>query len=331
LLRKNKVTDKIFLNYLFKRIKGYSDFLSIGDYMLKVHFFTFFMFLFLFPGFGFTEQQAIEVLQKHIEALEKSYPDITFSYIYDDTINEYLIELKGDQVEGQIYWANGSYLNRDQLARKDKYRQLLYPYAEKLRDPADFTEEEIERITQFSSTENRRSGRIAGTTLFDIIYDSETREDAEKHIEEIAFLGYNLSVHHKIIPFLKNVEQKISIAASEDPEIAAFVSELGSISGYSWRNVRDSGGKSFHSMGLALDIQPVDLNGKAIYWNWEKNSGNDLWMMLPLEERWIPPMTVIQIFESEGFIWGGMWPIWDNMHFEYRPELLEWRDSNNNF
>lgn len=25
---------------------------------------------------------------------------------------------------------------------------------------------------------------------------------------------------------------------------------------------------------------------------------------------------------AEGFIWGGRWEIWDNMHFEYRPELL---------
>lgn len=295
--------------------------------MHKVHLFLFVLILFLTPYKGFPQQQDIKLLEKQIETLGRSYPHILFSYSYDENLNEYLIELKGDSVEGQIYWANGSYLSRDQLARKDKYRQLLYPYAETLRDPANFTEEEIERITQFSSTENRRSGRIAGTTLFDIIYDGETREDVEKHIEEIIFLGHKLSIHYKISPFLKNVEEKILKAATDDPEMAAYINELGSISGYSWRNVRDSGGKSFHSMGLALDIQPVALNGKAIYWSWEKNSGNDLWMMLPLTERWIPPMAVIRIFESEGFIWGGMWPIWDNMHFEYRPELLDWRDS----
>lgn len=38
--------------------------------------------------------------------------------------------------------------------------------------------------------------------------------------------------------------------------------------------------------------------------------------------RWIPPKAVIEAFESEGFIWGGKWTLWDNMHFEYRPELL---------
>ena len=32
---------------------------------------------------------------------------------------------------------------------------------------------------------------------------------------------------------------------------------------------------------------------------------------------------MIQIFEAEGFIWGGKWDFYDNMHFEYRPELRE--------
>ncbi|HPX27614.1 MAG TPA: M15 family metallopeptidase, partial [Treponemataceae bacterium] len=42
----------------------------------------------------------------------------------------------------------------------------------------------------------------------------------------------------------------------------------------------------------------------------------------PLKLRWIPPEKVISIFEEEGFVWGGKWIIWDNMHFEYRPDIL---------
>ena len=42
-----------------------------------------------------------------------------------------------------------------------------------------------------------------------------------------------------------------------------------------------------------------------------------------LESRWNPPDPVIRAFEKEGFIWGGKWPLYDNMHFEYRPELHE--------
>ena len=46
-------------------------------------------------------------------------------------------------------------------------------------------------------------------------------------------------------------------------------------------------------------------------------------MLVPLKSRWMPPEAVIKIFESEGFIWGGYWIIFDNMHFEYHPELTE--------
>ncbi|HNY22827.1 MAG TPA: M15 family metallopeptidase, partial [Treponemataceae bacterium] len=34
------------------------------------------------------------------------------------------------------------------------------------------------------------------------------------------------------------------------------------------------------------------------------------------------PAAVVEAFEREGFVWGGKWLLWDNMHFEYRPELL---------
>jgi hypothetical protein len=31
---------------------------------------------------------------------------------------------------------------------------------------------------------------------------------------------------------------------------------------------------------------------------------------------------VILAFESVGFIWGGKWPYYDTMHFEYHPEVF---------
>jgi hypothetical protein len=37
----------------------------------------------------------------------------------------------------------------------------------------------------------------------------------------------------------------------------------------------------------------------------------------------MPPKAVIEAFERGGFLWGGKWFLFDNMHFEYRPELLE--------
>ncbi|WP_372236783.1 M15 family metallopeptidase [Campylobacter pinnipediorum] len=31
---------------------------------------------------------------------------------------------------------------------------------------------------------------------------------------------------------------------------------------------------------------------------------------------------MVDVFEKNGFIWGGRWKHFDTMHFEYRPELF---------
>jgi hypothetical protein len=54
------------------------------------------------------------------------------------------------------------------------------------------------------------------------------------------------------------------------------------------------------------------LNGKRLNHNDER-----------IIEKTFPDGTIINAFEKEGFIWGGKWVIYDNMHFEYHPELIE--------
>ena len=71
-----------------------------------------------------------------------------------------------------------------------------------------------------------------------------------------------------------------------------------------------------------MDILPKRLDGKEIFWSWARDKNPKGWMLTPLSKRWMPPQSVIEIFESEGFVWGGKWGIWDNMHFEYHPELI---------
>jgi hypothetical protein len=97
---------------------------------------------------------------------------------------------------------------------------------------------------------------------------------------------------------------------------------MDTIHGYNWRVIAGTQRMSYHSWGLAVDIQPKRLAGKAIYWLWESRRNED-WMLVPLENRWNPPDPVIEAFERQGFIWGGKLPFYDNMHFEYRPELHE--------
>ena len=97
------------------------------------------------------------------------------------------------------------------------------------------------------------------------------------------------------------------------------------IDGYNWRLIAGTDRKSNHSYGLAIDIIPrfnTKLNDMNIFWTWIRDKDDD-WMLLPQEDLWCPPQVLIDILKEEGFIWGGTWDFYDNMHFEYRPELIE--------
>ncbi|HEX2549485.1 MAG TPA: M15 family metallopeptidase [Gammaproteobacteria bacterium] len=86
-------------------------------------------------------------------------------------------------------------------------------------------------------------------------------------------------------------------------------------SAFYWRNVAKESYLSLHSFGIALDIN-VDYSN---YWLWDlrKLKGKSL----PAYQNKIP-MEIVEIFEKEGFAWGGRWYHYDTMHFEYRPELF---------
>ena len=196
-----------------------------------------------------------------------------------------------------------------------------YQYENKLRDPSTYTKEEIERITHFGSSENRQNASGTPMFFFDWLYSAQSRKIIEEHIIRTTFLGKSTRIHERIWTPLKNVEKKI-LENAANSEIKEFIDNLRSADAYYWREIAGTSRKSFHSYGIALDVLPKRLGGKAIYWGWEKDRLGDKWMMIPLEKRWTPPSAVREIFESEGFIWGGYWVIFDNMHFEYHPELI---------
>ena len=122
--------------------------------------------------------------------------------------------------------------------------------------------------------------------------------------------------------YRKSNKTDIFEQAKTNIEVNSFLEKLDSADSYSWRVISDSGNRSVHSMGLALDVLPKGWQQKNLYWAWRRDIDPQNWMLLDLDRRWMPPQKVIEIFESHGFIWGGKWIIWDNMHFEYRPEVI---------
>ncbi len=276
------------------------------------------------------ENEGGELDIRCLSYFRKAYPDISFARGWDPEIQDWIVTVtipadgRGPAVRTtDLYWAGGSLLPAEELERREDYWPVLYDYPRKLADPADMTEEEKEAIKAFSSAENRRNGAGSSMFIFDFIYQSDTRSHLEANLTRITFLRHKANVHKRMVASLDRVEKRISALAAADREVSAFLEGLKSNDSYLWRTIAGTKRKSFHSLGIALDVLPKSQGGKHIFWSWAKERHPDDWMLIPLKNRWMPPASVIDAFEAEGFIWGGKWAIWDNMHFEYHPELLE--------
>lgn len=87
--------------------------------------------------------------------------------------------------------------------------------------------------------------------------------------------------------------------------------------GFYWRKVAGQSYLSSHSFGIAIDINSSYSN----YWLWDLRKSKRPLSELTYQNR--IPMQIVEIFEKEGFFWGGRWPYYyDTMHFEYRPEFF---------
>lgn len=261
---------------------------------------------------------------EQLQIFREAYPDVSFEPEYDEENADWKITLTIGQRKVVLYWNNGSMIPSEELPNKEKYWTLLYGYEYKtpLIDPATYTEDEIASIKKFTTAENRRNGAGTPMFFFDAVYDSYTRASLEKHIKTVRFLGFGVNVHERLIEPLARVNKRIMEAAETDAEIQSFLKSINRNEGYYWRLIANTNRKSFHSLGIALDITPKSYGGKEVFWSWAKDKNPDRWMFTPLNWRWMPPQKVIDIFEEEGFIWGGKWVVWDNMHFEYHPELI---------
>ena len=260
---------------------------------------------------------------KELEVFKKAYSDVSFITKYDVEKKDYAVYVKiPNHEEKKFYWCDGKFLPEEELINSEKYGKVLYLYDKELRDPASLTTEEKEKLKEFTSASNRKNGSGTSMFLFDYIYDAPNQIRIEEHIKTIRFLNHRTKVHERILEPLKNVERKILEIAETDEDVKIFVNKIKSTDAYYWRQIAGTNRKSFHSLGIAIDILPVKITGE-MFWSWTKEKNPDSWMLTPFSSRWTPPEKVIEAFEEEGFIWGGKWMIWDNMHFEYHPELMQ--------
>lgn len=268
-----------------------------------------------------------------LDVFKKAYPQVDFIASYDSEVKDWRIQLKVPQENGNkkefiLYWCESRFLPKEEIQNIKEYNPLLYRYSKNVFDPKDFTQEQIKNLKERTTRENRKNGPGSPPFFFDALYDCKTRVSTESHIVTLKFIDRTVNVHERIKEPLKRVSDRINALPRDTEEIKRFFDTLARTDGFAWRSVRDTKSRSFHGIGIAIDVLPKGYYQKVIYWSWQKQLDPENWMLTPIEKRWAPPKEVIKIFEEEGFIWGGKWMIWDNMHFEYHPELLIYNNIN---
>ena len=219
------------------------------------------------------------------------------------------------------YYAGGRLLPEELLDKADDYSPIaFYNYQSEL---PPWKKPDPEQSARYGEMVNnrQRSTRRRAPHFFDSLWRANDRDESYQRVKSLRFLGHTVAVHYGILEELSLVEERILAAAKIDPQVQSWINGISEMAGWSWRNVANSRSRSYHSYGVAIDILPKSLGGKETYWLWAAERKPD-WWNIPYEDRFHPPDAVIKAFEAYGFVWGGKWPFFDTMHFEYRPEVF---------
>ena len=157
-------------------------------------------------------------------------------------------------------------------------------------------------------------GRVRNEAFFKKIYGNK-KNDVIKNLVEINWCP-KLAGQKIMVSKINGVDkaiQKISNELDQLPEMKKYILNIGGT--FNWRNINGTGRLSMHSFGITVDINTKFSN----YWQWDSKRTNE---NVTLNYKNQIPQQIIDIFENNGFIWGGKWYHYDTMHFEFRPELV---------
>jgi len=157
-------------------------------------------------------------------------------------------------------------------------------------------------------------GRVRNRAFFDKMYGDCRRGQVTPRLVPVVWLPRTWG-HVVSITSVNGVDRQLAAISRELDELPAAAKKYLYPPGgtYVCRHVADTGQTSMHGWGAAIDINP----GFADYWRWHRPAGDAGTYVNRI------PLEIVGVFERHGFIWGGNWGHFDTMHFEYRPELLD--------
>jgi len=254
-----------------------------------------------------------------VRALAAAYPSVIKEYAYRD--GDWAVRIG----EVWYYWAGGRLLPDELRSEAEQYVSIRFydyelgPMPKRSEVPPEREAALRERTDAVTSSGD---DRLRFNDFLDTLYGVSSLQEAEATMHSVQFLGRWIRVHPLLVAPLGRVEERIEVSAQADNRVRGYVENLASIHAYNWRNIAGTLRRSYHSYGVALDLVPASYDGRWAYWLWAAESGVEKWWNLDMNERLQVPQPIIDAFETEGFIWGGKWTFFDNLHFEYRPESI---------
>jgi hypothetical protein len=259
-------------------------------------------------GAAFTPRQVFS-------AFEAAYPGIAENIEFRS--GDLSIEMRGER----FYWARGRLLPEEVRHRWQEYDPYsFYHYPARIDPVPVFSAEEKQQILERTAEMDRTPVR-RHPGFFNTLWRVNDRQSSWERVKTIYFLGMKTEIHRELLEDLAAVEEEVLETAESDRTLDRYIRQLGDLEGYNWRTIAGTSSFSFHSYGIALDLIPYSYGGKQVYWRWTRSFYPE-WFSIPSSARFLPPESLIAIFEKHGFIWGGKWLYFDNIHFEYRPEIL---------
>jgi hypothetical protein len=156
-------------------------------------------------------------------------------------------------------------------------------------------------------------GRFRNTEFFRKMYGDCARGEVAARLVSLVWLPKSWGKAISVTSVNRVNERLKAVSAGIDALPDKIKRAAYPIAGtYNCRVVADTGQPSPHSFGIAIDLNLAFSD----YWYWGSHQGR-------IEYRNRMPYEIVDIFEKQGFIWGGKWYHFDTMHFEYRPELLD--------
>ena len=260
-------------------------------------------------GTSYRKTRWIDNVNAVYQAYRSHFSMIYFEYNLHKKKYDVIFVLKKNN--RRFHFAEGAMLPDEDYKSGERYVSYYYAY------PTD----DCVMVTRYPV--------VYTTKLYDIERDYEfyydlygrSRKEINARLEFIQFGRFSFPMntgtecYEQTLKVFKEFEE----LRHSTPQLERWFNSIKSISSFSPRVIASSGKPSMHTFSVAMDILTRDNRPNYWYWNAQLNQK---WWLIPENQRAFVPKEVIEIFEKNGFCWGGKWERYDIMHFEYKPENL---------